>query len=155
MLIKLTSRISLLATLALICAAGSAGMVRAATLDEYQHRVAAAAALVEELHGAGEDERNFPSEVIVTPNLARLQQMLPPKETVTMYGEVINVDNTWLHEEIAAYQKKTSEAARAGLLARLAERLHALDERLQEIQQKMNTGVSDKDADKGRLAEIL
>src|SRR5262245_36922883 len=151
----LTSRIRPVAVLALAFAAGCISLVRAATLDDYQHRVAAAAALAEQLHGAGEDESNYQPGVFITTNLERLQQMLPPTETVTLDGVALNVDNTWLHQEVAEYQKKPNGAARAELLARLAERLRALDDRLQEVQRQAHVALSDKDADKGRLAEIL
>jgi hypothetical protein len=149
-----TCRKLLFAAAALTLLAGGIDVSSATTLEDYQHRVSAAAALVEQLHGAGEDESNAEPEVFITANLARLREMLPPKETVTLDGAPISVDNTWLHEEIAKYEKNSAGRARAHLLARLAERLRAIDERLQEIKQTPATNA-DKDADKGRLAEIL
>jgi len=144
-----------LAVPALIFLAGWIHVSSAETLEDYQHRVAAAAALVEQLHGAGEDESNSQPEVFITANLARLREMLPAKETVTLNDAPISVDNTWLHEEIGKYEKSSNSRTRAHLLARLAERLHAVDERLQEIKRGTTTTNTDKDADKGRLAEIL
>ena len=151
----LKSQIRRFAVLAFAFAAGCVSLIQAATLDDYQHRVAAAAALAEQLHGAGEDESNSQPGVFITTNLERLQQLLPPTETVNLDGLPLNVDNNWLHQEVAEYQKTPNGAARADLLARLAERLRALDDRLQEVQRQAHAPLSDKDADKGRLAEIL
>ena len=127
----------------------------AATLDDYQHRVTAAAALIEELRDAGEDESNPQPETFITTNLTRVRQMLPAKETVTLDGLNVSVDNTWLHEELSAYEKARTTLKRSESLARMAERLHAIDQRIEEIHRRNTVSASDKDAEKGRLAEIL
>jgi len=126
----------------------------AAGLDDYQHRVASAAALVEEIRGAGEDESNPQPEQFINTNLVRVRQLLPAKETIMLDGLRVPVDNSWLHEELAAYEKTNTTPKRSESLARIAERLHAIEERIQEIHRAKLT-ASDKDADKGRLAEIL
>jgi hypothetical protein len=123
----------------------------ATTLDDYQHRVTAAAALVEELRDAGEDESNPQPETFMT----RVRQMLPAKETVTLDGLNVAVDNSWLYEELSAYEKARTMLVRSESLARMAERLRAIDQRIQEIHRRNTVSTSDKDAEKGRLAEIL
>ncbi|PYS25721.1 MAG: hypothetical protein DMF72_00860 [Acidobacteria bacterium] len=125
----------------------------ATTLSEYQHRVSAAANLIEELHGAGEDESTEPSLFIST-SFKRIRELLPPKESVLMNGQTITVDNSWLHKDLADFEKSNPGAERAEMLSHIAERLRAIDDRLKEMQGNRENS-SDKDASKGRLAEIL
>jgi len=150
----ISSRSRLLAALALTCVIAALTLANTATLDDYQHRVTAAAALVDELRDAGEDKSNPQPENFITTNLTRVRQMLPAKETVTLDGLSVPIDNSWLHEELSAYEKASLTTKRSESLARMAERLHAIDERIQEIHRR-HTVSTDKDAEKGRLAEIL
>lgn len=151
----ISSRSRFFAAFVLTCVFAPLTIAFAATLDDYQHRVSAAAALVEELRGAGEDESNPQPEAFITTNLIRVRQMLPAKETVVLDGLNVPIDNSWLHEELSAYEKSNTTKKRAESLARIAERLYAIDERIQEIHRRNVAAASDKDADKGRLAEIL
>jgi hypothetical protein len=151
-----SSRTSLVAAFVLICAFSLVFVAKAATLNDYQHRVAAAAALIEELRSAGEDESNPQPGQFITTNLTRVRQMLPAKETVLVDGQSVAVDNAWLHEELAHYEKTNDATQRAASLTRAAEALRAIDERVQEVLQRKGADPpADKDAEKGRLAEIL
>ncbi len=134
--------------LLLLCASGSG-----ATLNDYRQRVSNAAAVVELLAGAHEDESHAEPSLIQT-RLATVRQSLPAKEKVELGGQRVAVDNTWLHDALTAYEKTTSQTTQAEILMRVAERLRAIDERLNEFD-KSKTATSDKDANKGRLAEIL
>jgi hypothetical protein len=152
-----SSHSRLIAALALTCLftpLAVSALATAATLDDYQHRITAAAALLEELRDAGEVESNQQRETFITTNLTSVRRMLPAKETVTLDGLKIGVDNSWLHEELSAYEKTSTMRKRSESLARIAERLRAIEERIQEIHRTPVTS-SDKDAEKGRLAEIL
>lgn len=151
----ISSRSRLFAAVALMCVFAPVTIAITATLDDYQHRVTAAAALVEELRGAGEHESNPQPQAFITTNLSRVREMLPAKETVTLDGLNVPVDNSWLHEELSTYETASTTLKRSESLARVVERLHAIDERIQEIHRRNNVATSDKDADKGRLAEIL
>jgi hypothetical protein len=71
-----------------------------------------------------------------------------------MTGQRVTVDNSWLHDALNEYQKTADQATRAEILMRVGERLRAIEERLAEIG-KIRTTTSDKEANKGRLAEIL
>src|ERR1041384_603251 len=71
-----------------------------------------------------------------------------------MGGQRISVDNTWLHEALAEYEKTNNQTKRAAILLRVAERLRAIEKRLKK-NYSAKTAASDKDANKGRLAEIL
>jgi len=144
-------RTRLLAAFALTCAVSYCAMAKA-TLDDYQHRVVAAAVLIEELHGA--EASNYQPELFIGANLTRVRQMLPIKESVTFGGQDLLINNGWLHESISAAESENSAVTRNEMLAQIAQRLRAVDERIKEIRQKQPS-VSDKDADKGRLAEIL
>src|SRR6266478_6377477 len=126
----------------------------ATTLSEYQHRVSAAANLIEELHGAGEDEGRTEPSVFISTGLKRVRELLPPKEFVLMNGQTITVDNSWLHKDLADFEKSNAGTERTEMLSRIAERLRAIDDRLKEMQGS-GENSSDKDANKGRLAEIL
>ena len=132
----------------LVCARASA-----ATLSDYQHRISSAAAVIEQLAGAYEDESR--SEVPgIQPAITSVRQSLPAKENVEMGGQRVTVDNSWLHDALNEYQKTTNQRTRAEILMRVAERLRAIGDRLTEID-KTKTTASDKEASKGRLAEIL
>ncbi len=151
----ISSRSRPFAALVLTCVFAPLTIAIAATLNDYQHRVTAAAALIEELRGAGEDESDPQPETFITTNLSRVRQMLPAKETVVLDGLNVPVDNSWLHEELSAYEKTSGMLKRSESLARIAERLRAIDDRIQEIHRRKFEAAADKDADKGRLAEIL
>ena len=69
----------------------------AATLNDYERRVANAAALVEQLAGAYEDESHA-EPLRLSAGLDRLRQLLPAKETVEFNGERVAVNNVWLRE---------------------------------------------------------
>lgn len=127
--------------------------VKATTLGDYQHRVSSAAAVIEQLAGAHEDE-SYPGPAGIQTGLASVRQTLPAKETVAMAGQRVTVDNSWLHDALNEYERTTNQTTRAEILTRVAERLRAIEQRLKEID-KTKTTASDKEANKGRLAEIL
>jgi len=126
----------------------------ATTLSEYQHRVSAAANLIEELHSAGEDESRTETGLFVSTHLRRVRELLPPREAILMNGQTITVDNSWLHKDLADFEKSSAGTARAEILTRIAERLQAINDRISEMQGN-GANSADKDASKGKLAEIL
>ena len=138
-----------LAGLALVLICG-AGCLRAATFADYEHRVTSAATMLEQAAGASEDESISDPNHFVAVNLARVRQELPAKESVLLDGQNIEVDNSWLHQVLDGYRSNQSGSL---ILTRAAERLRALSERLKEV--RTGHALSDKDAEKGRLAEIL
>ena len=130
--------------------------VSAATLADYRHRVSEAIASIEQLQAAYDDEDPSQREHLVITTIARVREDLPARETVMLNAQAVFVDNTWLHEALQDYEKtNSSEAQRVEALARIEERLRALNERLEEMQRGTPANASDKDGDKGRLAEIL
>ncbi len=120
--------------------------VRAATLPDYRRRVSAATRNIQQL-------QLVKDEPTANAILQRLRQLLPAKETIPFQGQSIAVDNSWFHEALNDYEKIKNNARRIESLARIGERLLALNERLDEIDK--DSGVTNKDEAKGRLAEIL
>jgi hypothetical protein len=142
------------ARLGVLCALlGFAAQSRAATLADYQHRVSTAATLLEESAGVYEDESNAEPIQTIASNLSRVRELLPARETVLLNRQSVAVDNSWLHEDLAEYEKANESIVRSEILARASERLRAILERLKEMQTA--NAAPDKDAEKGRLAEIL
>jgi len=84
-----------------------------------------------------------------------VRQLLPEKETVKLAGQTISVDNSWLYPALSEFEKSNSSTERRDVIARIAERLRAIHEHLQELEKVKNTAATDKDGEKGRLAEIL
>jgi len=130
--------------------------ISAATLADYRHRVSQAITLSQQLQATHGNEELSPPEQFVAANVARIRDLLPADETVLLDGQNVAVDNAWLHEALQNYEGASSKPAmRVEALARIVERLRALDERLDEMQRGTSANQTDKDADKGRLAEIL
>src|SRR6266852_4120375 len=106
---------------------------RAVTLDDYRHQVSRARASIQELETAAE----YPSqrEQFIAATIALVRAELPEQETVLLGRQTVAVDNTWLHKALDQLEKiKGDNARRADLLAHIDERLRALGERLDEMQ---------------------
>lgn len=144
-------RIAVVAVFVLMsCAAGA----RAVTFEDYRHQVARTVASLEELRAAYADEYPSQREQFIAATIALMRAQLPAQENVLLGRQTVAVDNTWLHEALNDLEKIRGEnARRLELLSRIDERLRALGERLDELQNgKPNAG---KDDNKTRLAEIL
>jgi hypothetical protein len=127
----------------------------AATLTDYGLRVSQAIATLQQLQAGYTNEDPALRLQSVSNGVARVREDLPARETVLLNGQVVVVDNAWLHHALQDYESTGStRTQRTEILARVAERLRALNERLEEIQNS-KTAASDKDSDKGKLAEIL
>lgn len=134
----------------------SAVALRAATLADYASRVSRAVALIDELQSAYENESGHSSpKQLADANLILVRQLLPEKETVKLDGQTISVDNSWMYPALSEFEKSNSSSERQDVIARIAERLRAIHEHLQELEKATNTAGTDKDSEKGRLAEIL
>lgn len=130
------------------------GRAGAATLADYRHRVSKAIAVIEQLSAAsGHDDQ--PLQENYAPSIARIREDLPATETVLLNSQSVVVDNSWLHQALQDCEDNSNtRAQRVEALIRIEERLRALDERLEEMQTG-KPAASDKDSDKGKLAEIL
>ena len=127
------------------------GAVSAATLDDYNTRLSRVIASLEGHQGERSRSGAQPS---APANLDFVGEQLPAKETVLFQGQTISVDNDWLTDELAEYSKSTKASDRALTLTRITERLKAIQEQVRALRMAV-AQPGDKDADKGRLAQIL
>ncbi len=127
---------------------------RAASLTDYMARVDNTLNLIQQLQSAYQGERDANPDQRVNNNLALVHQQMPEHETVQLQGQSISVDNSWLYQGLRDFEKSNDGNRRREMLARIAERLQALNERLRELRESASA-TNDKEADKGRLAEIL
>jgi hypothetical protein len=132
------------------CVAGA----RAVTLDDYRHQVSRARASIQELQAAYGAEYPSQREQFIAATIALVRAELPERETVLLGRQTVAADNAWLHKALDELEKPRGDnAQRAELLAHVDERLRALGERLDEMQDgKPGAGNDDN---KTRLAEIL
>src|SRR5262249_17099927 len=126
----------------------------AASLTDYTARVSRAISLVQDMKSAYAAQTFSNPQLVVDRNLPLVKQYLPPSEVLEANGQSITIDNSWLHQVLDEFEKSSERNYRFALLARTEERLRALEERLQEVR-TASANSTDKDADKGRLAEIL
>lgn len=136
---------------ALLCAAASAS---ASSLSEYDQHLKQAVTALNTLSQSGETETPTEYGQRDEATIRQVRNLLPPKESVEVNGATLTVDNVWLHQEIDKYAADTSQA-RYQLLQGIAERLQALDERIEELETAAAGRGSDKAANNLKLAEIL
>lgn len=105
----------------------------ATQFDDYVGRVAQAARQVTELAHDGNREETSEKAALQT-----LTELLPATENIARGGEVVHVDNSWLHQAVSNLNWDDDEV-HATQLGEIAERLSALERRLRETQ---STGTS-------------
>ncbi|MCA1635558.1 MAG: DUF4129 domain-containing protein [Acidobacteria bacterium] len=145
--------LSALCVFLLMQAAGLAA--QAAPLAKYRERVHTAMLIIDTLSALDEEDAEAEAEE----SLADVRVLLPQTEEVEWGGTRMVVNNAWLHQSLDEYERGAAAggaeaAARAESLRNIAERLHALEARLVESE-KGGGGARDKDAEKGRLTNIL
>jgi len=126
--------------------------VRALTVDDYRQRLTRSLAAIERLKTHDHEDPTQRAQFAMA-TIAQLKSDLPQHEQILLAGQIITVDNRWLHEALDIYGKANSEADQRAQAAAIGERLRAISERLDELKQS-STG-SNKDESKARLAEIL
>lgn len=130
---------------------------RAVPLSVYHERVRRAIVLIGSIGTAlqGEARNRQRDRSIETAALEEARQLIPPNETIEWQGGVLRADNNWFMEALDAYELlPADDPTRTEQLARIAERLQAIDERLTEIEGPTRK-ATDKDEEKARLAAIL
>jgi hypothetical protein len=92
----------------------------------------------------------------VAMTLNAVREALPAEETIERDGRTVRVNNSWLDAQLQDYEKTPRyDPHRADVLARITERLRAMEDRLTELRsQEKVEGVS-KDEEKARLEAIL
>jgi hypothetical protein len=128
-------------------------------LHAYRERVHKAADALDALRwSADEDESETARATRVAETLRQVRQAVMTVETVEWNKTPVRVDNAWLDQSLADYEKMSaSDPRRADALLSMEERLYALDERLAETEggQAKEAAQQGKDEEKGRLAAIL
>jgi hypothetical protein len=113
-----------------------------ATLYDYKRRVSDAARQVAALKEAGENSAAYVQEI---------KRLLPRSLRVELDGRAIEVDNTWLHVSLDAYNAERDEQKRENILDEAAARLYSLDERLKPEE----SAALSQDGPRGKIREIL
>jgi hypothetical protein len=131
-----------------------AGVLRAATLDDYDARLTRVLTSLAVFEGASSHEQHSGMSRATYPDLEFVRQDLPAKEKISFRGQTIDVDNSWLDDDLDDYKKSTKASDRSAAIARLTEHLKAIQQSVRDLHDA-SSPVGDKDADKGRLAAIL
>src|SRR5256885_1209395 len=134
-----------------------ARVIAAATLTDYRLRVHDAAIHLESLPQWEKVENEATHAEREAATIAEVRRSLPASETVESGGESVRVDNSWLDEAFKNYQKLSAkDPRRKDALARVAQRLRALDERLKELEEQKTAGDgASKAENKKRVDDIL
>jgi len=125
----------------------------ATSLAAYKDRVQQAVVALDLLSSAGESGGNPKSNA--PPILQAVRSILPKSEKVEWGSSSVVIDNSWLEDSLQKYEAAlTSDPKNADYQrARIVERLHALGERLNELDGSSH--AVDKEAEKGKMASIL
>lgn len=124
----------------------------AKSLTEYHMRLRQAITALDTLGQHDESESEVDRAARVSQTLGAVRATLPETENVELGEATSAVDNSWLHRELETYQK--SQTDRAATLARVLERLQALEQRVAEFDQTGRATGNKSEAGR-KLAEIL
>jgi hypothetical protein len=117
----------------------------ATTLLDYENRVFRAAEQVERIKA----DEGYAAE-----GIEHIRELLPNSETVLMNGQLIKVDNSWLHALITRYQVEKDAQLRLARLTEAGGRLRALDDHLREIELARTT-EAEQNNPRLKVQEIL
>lgn len=125
----------------------------ATPLSEYQRRLQQAINALDTLAQPDESETETERSGRITETLNAVRTTLPKTESVEWTGAGVRVDNEWLHRELEDYER-VAPTERDNSLARVTERLQALEQRVAEIESAIGAAGNKTQASK-KLAEIL
>lgn len=129
-----------------------AGAAQAKSLTEYHLQLRQAITALDTLGQHDESESATDRVARIGQTLNSVRAALPETESVQLGEASIAVDNSWLHRELDTYEKSTVD--RPATLARVLERLQALEQRVAEFD-KTGRETNDKEQASRKLAEIL
>lgn len=127
-----------------------AGLVAAATPEDYKKRVESARFTTEQLLSSLDATAKEEESELVT----EIERELPASETIEWPGGSVVTDNSWLAARLKAFTEETNRSTRGAILSEISERLLAISESTGELQ-KAVAGDRSKDQDKQKLSEIL
>jgi uncharacterized protein DUF4129 len=128
--------------------------VYAIPVSNYHRRIGQAVTALDSLAQSDETESVTLYEMRDTQTVASVRVLLPQTETIDWNGTSLNVDNSWLHQELDTYSADKS-AERYDLLKRITERLKAIEERITEVEKPASGTAGNKTEERRKLAEIL
>lgn len=104
----------------------------------------------DEENSASKNSPGYESDVT-----AKIRRTLPASETVQWSGANIEIDNRWLFDELAEFEKEPADSPkREEILAAVGERLDAIKRQIEELE-NTSAAAGAKDENKQKLAEIL
>lgn len=122
-------------------------------LAQYRRNIHEAATALDDLQSLTVKERAARQAV----TFREIRKLLPAKQKIELGNNGGNIDfetdNSWLETSLASYEN-SSAAERAQILPAVSERLGAIEDRLEEIE-NAQTVANTQDADKQKLDEIL
>ena len=125
-----------------------------ATLAEYREKIQDAEVLTEDLLFIDDEELSATERAKHEREiLAELRQSLP-SEKIEWRGSVVETDNKWLQDSLNNFEKETNPAKRQTILNGITERLSAIEQKLDELENPSASNRS-KDEEKRKLSEIL
>lgn len=126
----------------------------ASTFDDYHNRLKQAVAAVDSLSQVDETESFEQLNQRFEATITLVRSLLPPMETVEWDNEKVVVQNQWVHDSLKDYKSKQGSEA-AAVLRSLAERLQALEQRLDEMKAARDANGVSGSAASTKLKEIL
>jgi len=120
--------------------------VTAIPLAEHRKSIEQTMVALDSLTLSEESESTEDYQARVTATLTSVKALMPLKQTVEWEAETFEVDNTWLHQQLAQFDLT--------ILARIQERLKALTERLAELEKKAKPAINKAEAGE-KLKSIL
>jgi hypothetical protein len=133
----------------LLCSTG----IQAIPVTEYHRNLQQAVTALDTFAQADEKETLSDYQQRVTQTLAALRISIPKTQAVESGGEICNVDNSWLHEQLDTFAK-SADSERPAIVAQMIERLQAIEERIAEME-KPGVASADKAEANKKLAAIL
>jgi type II secretory pathway pseudopilin PulG len=145
-------RTSLLLLFILLCMTTAVAI----PLSAYRERIRKAVVALDSLQAIDEAMNARARAARLRSTLQEVRKTLPPAEAVEWDNRILNVDNKWLDEALAEFEKMPPDhPLRNDALTHITERLQALSEHLAEMQGQTSTSSASKDEEKARLATIL
>ena len=131
-----------------------AAVVSATPVSEYHRHIRQAITALDSLIQPDEEETDSAYEKRCLETIDSLRTLLPAAATIEWDSGSVIVDNSWLHEYLARYEKGSPQE-RVELLKDIEERLSAIEERLAAIEKPGSTVAGNKAEASRKLAGIL
>jgi hypothetical protein len=159
---RVIARLACLLALVLACAGGAAAVEdndAAIPIEDYRTLLHEAVTELDSLWQAAKTQAGAGAEYVekMGTTFAKVRRLVPTNEVVRWEGGRVRVNNSWLEAEAQAFERLPAGGVeRSQLLARVYERLVALEERMNEMDLGERPSHADrKEQEKARLEAIL